>query len=184
MSRSLIALVLAASLGCANELAIPPSTTHPISDGSDLVYRLARFVLWPGSTNARETITIGIIGLDPVAAALPDLLVGRVLAGRPIIVRPLRSLQQARECDILFLGESARSQVPSIVAHLGPSSSVLTVSAMPGFSQMGGIAELVLWQPLRRPIILNADAARRSGLRFHAGLWAVSAITRTEASAH
>lgn len=148
--------------------------------GPELIYQLAKFVQWPLERGADEPFVVGLIGFDPLFPELRASLEGRRLHGRPVAVRPVVTWEQMRHSHVLFVGVSERSNVRHILAGTR-GANILTVSAIPGFGQMGGMVEMSCARIPQRPLALNPTAVRRSGLMLSPSLLAVVSLTRTEA---
>jgi hypothetical protein len=161
-------------------LAVESAPPAPLpASGPELLYQLARFVQWPLERGPEEPFVVGLAGFDPMFAQLRLSLEGRRLRGRPVVVRPAANWQQMRRSHVLFVGLSERAHVRAILAMLH-GANVLTVSAIPGFGQMGGMVEIIGTDSPRRPLALNPIAVKRSGLMLSPSLLTVVSLTRTE----
>ncbi|MCC6345389.1 MAG: YfiR family protein [Bryobacterales bacterium] len=152
----------------------PQPSNQDRMDG--ILLRIARLVEWPDSPSQPEFL-IGIAGSDPDESTLclPSHPEGSLPA--PIEVRRVASVAEMRRVRIVFLGRSLGSNM-KVILHDLRGSGVLTVSSRPGFGEMGGMIELNN-RPGDRPLILNADAARRDGFRFHVSLLSVARLARS-----
>lgn len=174
MLRVVLTLAMGASV-CGGE-ALPVARAW---EGGDLTYRLARFVQWSEQGPSAGVFVVGIVGEDALAGPFKERLEHLRIAGRLVQVRSVAAPEEMRRCQMLFVGSTAGGQVRTILQRL-EGAQVLTVSAIPGFGQMGGMVELVLTEPWRRPVVLNTEVARRNGIRFHAGLLPVANLTHTQ----
>jgi hypothetical protein len=135
-----------------------------------------------GEQGAAEPFLVGLVGFDPMFAGLRAGMDGRILRGRTVVVRPAANPHEMRRCHVLFVGVSERARVREILAVLH-GARVLTVSAIPGFGQMGGMVEILATDSLRRPLELNPAAVKRSGLMLSPSLFTVVRLTRSEDAA-
>jgi hypothetical protein len=143
---------------------------------ANILLRIARFVEWP-NPSSRPPFVIAVAGSDPDE---PELCQFSSTEGpQPVLVavRRVSLLSEMRRSRILFLGRSLGANMKTILHGLD-GSGVLTVSSIPGFGEMGGMVE-VSNQPEGPPLILNADAARRGGFRFHVGLLSVARLAHS-----
>lgn len=88
------------------------------------LYNFALYTEWPAS--APEGVTLCVLGQDSLGPAL-DALAGKHIAGKPVLVRRVNAVAQARTCQLLFIAPSEHEAMPAIVRAL-QSLPVLTVS--------------------------------------------------------
>ena len=91
-----------------------------------------------------------------------------MLAGRRFQVRRYRSIEELRDCHILFVSSSERANLARTFGTVG-GEPVLTVGDTRGFAREGGIIELLLEDNKIR-FDINLNEAKRSGLRISAQL--------------
>lgn len=127
------------------------------------LYNFGRFITWPSKVaDQKSTFAICVLGHDPFGAALDSALAGKVLDGKPVIIKRLSKPQDAVNCRILFIGPELGSQLRGILAALN-QSSVLTVSDMPDFLRHGGMIQFVL-EENRVRFKINLTSAENAGL--------------------
>jgi YfiR/HmsC-like len=134
------------------------------------LYNFARFVTWP--TNApvdtNSPVTIGILGTDPFGSLLRDTVQGKTVNGRKIVVTQLARDERPTGCQILFISRSEKDRIPSILESV-KGQSILTVSEVDQFAQVGGMINLiVVSQSVRFEI--NLQAIERVGLQVSSKL--------------
>src|SRR5437879_10455237 len=68
------------------------------------LYNFVKFVEWPDDAfqSAKDPIAICMIGYDPQRRALEDLVRGKAIQGRAIVVRQVSNAEQAKICQVLF----------------------------------------------------------------------------------
>ena len=144
------------------------------------LYNIAKFVTWPDSSlgPADSTFAIGILGSDPFGHDLDDLLSGRMVGGRRIVVRRAETPTGLGCCQILFLSRSLEGHARSLVGQLGRCCT-LTVSDMADFGSQGGMITFYL-DGDRVRFDINHDAARRIGLVISSQLLALAQPSRGE----
>jgi len=132
------------------------------------LYNFMKFVEWPGdSLNAAGTITLGILGKDPFGEAIEEVR-GKTAKGRRIAVVHLRTPEEARECDLLFVSASEKGRLAQILKTV-QNYRVLTVADQDGFCQAGGMINLVSVKN-RVGFEVNVAAATRARLRISSQL--------------
>lgn len=126
------------------------------------LYNFLRFANWPPEANATASITIGILGSDPVEDALGAVR-GSELHGRRVEVKRVTAAQ-AGDCHLLYIARSEGGRTGSILSAVA-RHPVLTVAGSPGFTRQGGMVEFVIVGDTVK-FKVNLDAARRGGLRL------------------
>jgi hypothetical protein len=112
-----------------------------------VLYHIIEYVEWPAVTspsNQPPPIQIGLLGDLPFAKAL-EVLDGKTLRGRKLVVKQLTDRQQAMHCQVVFIGASEKSRLNDIIAEV-KNRPVLTVSEVEGFAEQGGIVNLLAGQ--------------------------------------
>jgi len=134
------------------------------------LYNFAKFVEWPGAAfdSADAPFVLGVLGTDPVGAAARELLRGKSIKGRPLVVREVAGPKAARECHLLFFGRDEEDRLEAILDALS-GAPVLVVSDVERFTDRGGMIELVtVGQRIR--FAIDAAAARAAGLTLSSQL--------------
>jgi hypothetical protein len=102
----------------------------------------ARYIEWPAAKLAPGApIRICVLGRDPFGGALVALD-GRQAQSHDVRVRMLDNSEQAGDCHVLFVSESEERRVATILRGVA-GKSVLTVSDLDGFAEVGGAIGLV-----------------------------------------
>ncbi|MEK7408085.1 MAG: YfiR family protein [Acidobacteriota bacterium] len=164
MSR-LAAISLLACAGFAADA--PPLQEHQVK--AAFVYNFARFVDWPPErAEARQPVVIGVFGKDPLGTALEQIVQGKTINQRPLILLRSTHVPDVRACHVLFVSPAERKRLPEILAALN-GSATLIVSEMDDFLRLGGMINLVMDDNKVR-FEINEAAARRTGLRISSKL--------------
>jgi hypothetical protein len=134
-----------------------------------ILFRCLELAKWPAdvSGSASRRLRVGILGKNLFGPSL-KLLKGKTVAGRKVIVTNVSGLEQARRCQLVFISSSETNRTPGILSGL-VRMPVLTVGEIPGFTDQGGIINLLLVDKNIR-LEVNAAAARQSGIVLHPGL--------------
>jgi hypothetical protein len=152
-----------------------------------LLYRCLELIEWPADTSAAEqaTLTVGILGKNQFGESL-NCLVGKTVSGRRLIVTKLSRLSQVERCQLVFISASETKRTSKILNSLA-GMPVLTVGEIPGFTEQGGIMNLLLVGKNIR-LEINPAAAGKSGIVFDqklielANLQAEANLTRNNPS--
>jgi len=135
-----------------------------------VLYHIIEYVQWPtesSPSNQPPPIQIGLLGNIPFANAL-EVLDGKTLQGRKIVVKQLTSRQQATECQVVFISASEKGHMNDIIAEVR-NHPVLTVGEVEGFAEQGGIVNLVAGQN-RITMEINRATAGESRLSISSQL--------------
>jgi hypothetical protein len=133
------------------------------------LYNFAKFVEWPTVTpgEGEMPFRFGILGSNPFGSDLEEVLKGHQLRGRPLEIRVCRNAEEARACQLVFIGTKEDSSASALRALHG--LPVLTVGESDRFKSEGGIITLVMEGDKVR-FEINLEAARAAGLKIDAQL--------------
>jgi hypothetical protein len=142
------------------------------------LYNFVKLTQWPTNAFAAadSPIVIGVLGKDPFDSYLDDAVRDKQVGGRPIVVQRLKSLADAKHCQLCFVSTSERSRLASILAALA-GQPVLTVSDLDGFAERGGIIRLLTEGDSVR-FAINTTAAERAGLVLSSKLLRLAIIVQ------
>jgi hypothetical protein len=134
------------------------------------LFNFLKFVEWPENAfvDSLAPMVIGVVGDDPFGNALPQVVIGKTVQGRDVVVRTYRAGEDLRGAHILFIGSSERKKLPAIFSSLR-GSGVLTVADMEGFLDSGGMIQFVP-ENNRVRFAVNVEAARRAKLKMSSKL--------------
>jgi hypothetical protein len=163
-----------AQLGAAND---PICRLRGLPDGAAItgkleydvkaaiLYRCLELVQWPSTNSAPSlpNLTIGILGKNQFGDSL-DFLTGKNVAGRRLSVTKVSRLARAARCQLLFVSASELKRTPQILDSLG-TLPVLTIGEIPGFTESGGMINLLLEGKNIR-LEVNQVAAEKAGLQL------------------
>jgi len=140
---TLLVLVLALLTIEPLPLSAEAPTPREYKVKSAFLYNFVHFVDWPASafTSAQSPFTVGILGKNPFGADLESLN-GQSIKNRKLLVKTLRSIEEAKDCQLLFISNSERGRLLQILSAL-QGIPVLTVSDIEGFAASGGMIHFV-----------------------------------------
>jgi hypothetical protein len=149
------------------------------------LFNFLKFVEWPDDPAAdpHGKWVIGFIGDSPVGEELTRLVEGKNVLGRDLQVKKIQAADNPRACNILFISESEKKRLPSLLAELR-GSSVLTVADMDNFIGAGGMIQFVV-EDARVRVAIDVGATSRAHLKVSSKLLSLARIvTGTERGAN
>lgn len=168
-------LVFGAAMGLSADARGQGSAPSEYQMKAAYIYNFAKFVEWPAKALPKgdSSLVIGILGTDPFDGILDATVRDKKIDSHPLVIRRIESLQDAKSCQILFIGSSEKKRWPEISAALA-GASVLTVSEnWDRFIPDGGIVYLFI-DNNKICFDINDDAAKRAGLTVSSKLMQLS----------
>lgn len=161
-----------------------PGTVHPEATGEYQVkavflFNFAQFVQWPPQAFSRpdQPFRIGILGEDPFGPYLDQTVQGEKIDGHPLVVKRCTGVEDARDCQILFIGRSQMGNLEGIFAAL-QGLSILTVGDAQGFVQRGGVLRFNMVDN-KVHLRVSLKAAQRANLAISSKLLRLADIVDT-----
>lgn len=135
------------------------------------LFRFLSFVEWPPqAVGAPGTpLVIGVVGADDVHAELKQIVAGRTVNERPVVVAHLEEAEQPGQVHVLFVGRKAASRL----RELASVPAVLLVAEWEGALEQGAIINFLI-RDHRVRFEVAPDEAERRGLRIGARLLSVA----------
>lgn len=140
------------------------------------IYNFAQFTQWPDSAFASSDspFVLAFIGDSPLGPALERVLDGKAIAGHPIVLKHLDSVNQISGCHLLFVPESEDGDLDDIFNAVG-NQPILTVGETTKFMWAGGIIRFFIADGRIR-FEVDPDAADKAGLRLSSRLMHLATI--------
>jgi len=145
------------------------------------LFNFLKFVEWPEDPAAdpHGKWVIGFVGDSPIADELARLIDGKNVLGRELLVKKFQAADNPRGCNILFISDSEKKRLPSILTAL-QGSSVLTVADMDNFIGAGGMIQFVV-EDARVRVAIDVGATSRAHLKVSSKLLSLArVVTGTE----
>jgi hypothetical protein len=141
-----------------------PMITSEYAVKAAFLYNFAKFVEWPANAfrGVHDPLTLCVLGEDPFGRELDQSVNGKMIDGRPIVVRRSVKLTDLAECRILFVSSSEEPRLAQILAAVD-DRAVLTIGEDEAFARAGGIISFVVRQNRVR-FQIDRSAAARAGL--------------------
>jgi hypothetical protein len=132
------------------------------------LFNFINYVDWPPDflPATGDTLTIGIIGENPFGAF--DLLKGKTVKGRTLVLKTITSAKDLEGCQIVFISASEKARLADVLVELKDFHG-LTVGEIDGFAAQGGVINFVSERNKVR-FEINRDAAKRLGLNISSEL--------------
>jgi len=142
------------------------------------LFNFAKFVAWPPQAfpDTSTPLVIGVLGQDPFGSYLDETVRGEKVENRSLTTQRFRRGRDPRNCDILFISQSEHARAAQIVSNL-KGRSVLTVSDIDGFADLGGMIELSTANN-KIHMRINLDAVKAANLRVSSKLLRVAEVKR------
>ena len=169
-------VVLALGAGARSPLSAQAEASKEYKVKAVFLLNFTQFVQWPSDsfTGPEEPFCIGVLGNDPFGGFLEETVAGEKAGGRPLVVRRFSSVEEVRNCQLLFISRSERGRMRSILDGL-KGRSILTVGDTPGFDAQGGIIRFVTEND-RIHFRVNLETAKKDGLSISAQMLQLAEI--------
>jgi hypothetical protein len=171
-------LSLTILLNCPPIAALPPPPTDEYHVKAAFLYNFARFTEWPPDIfqGPEDPFVICVLGRDPFGLALDDVIVGRKISDRKIVVRRFSDARRVAGCRILFVSSSEPKSDLAVLAGM-KESGVLTVGESGNATSEGMIINLKLDNGKVR-FEIHTDPADREKLRFSSLLLSLASVSK------
>lgn len=167
------ALVLAVLCGLTLASPLFAANVHDEDEvEAAFLYRFAGYVDWPAEALSSQDFTIAVLGSDSIAHELERILPHHSLKNRPAQVRRIRSLDELRDAQILFVGPQFNDELRSIISRLD-YRPILVVSASDRGLEDGSCVNF-LFVDRRVRFEVSLTAADHVGLRVSSELLSVA----------
>jgi hypothetical protein len=140
------------------------------------LFNFVKFVEWPEEAFADPLapIVIGIVGDDPFGDALLQVVAGKTVQGRDVVIRKYRAGEDLRGSHILFISASEKKRPPQLLTSL-QGSNTLTVADVDGFLEEGGMIRLFS-EENRVRFAINVEATIRAKLKLSSKLLGLARV--------
>ncbi|RNF86123.1 YfiR family protein [Montanilutibacter psychrotolerans] len=138
------------------------------------VYKFGDYVEWPAEAFAGPSapITIGVVGADALADELARISAGRVLAGRPVVVRKLRHGDSLAGMHVVFIGRAEGRQLATALDATKGRAALTVTESSEGFRLGSMVNFVVVADKVRFDVALRPAEASR--LKISSRLLAVA----------
>src|SRR5262245_54700686 len=95
-----------------------PSMAREYEVKAAFLFSFAKFVEWPPTALAGESLVIGILGADPFGPVLDKVVADQNVHGKKLTVRRFDASDDVTQCHILFIGRSEDSRLTDVFTRL------------------------------------------------------------------
>jgi len=140
------------------------------------LFNFLKFVEWPEDpgSDPHGKWVIGFVGETPIGDELARLVEGKNVLGRDLQIKKLQAADNLRACNILFISESEKKRLPSLLTALH-GSSVLTVADMDNFIGLGGMIQFVV-EDARVRVAIDVGATEHARLKVSSKLLSLAHV--------
>ncbi|MNT29459.1 hypothetical protein D3C72_1651980 [compost metagenome] len=169
---ALVALLSVCGAGLCRAQSDQPNDESQVK--AAYLYRLAGYVEWPDGAlgDMDAPFTIGVLGADPIAEELAQIVSGRKIHARAIAVRRLKADDGLDGIAILFVGKAETARLKPLLGSL-QSHAVLAVTEDEGGFALGSIINFLLVDRRVR-FEVSLEPAEKRGLRLSSRMLAVA----------
>ena len=162
--------------------AAAPSREYQIK--AVFLYNFVQFVEWPDAafSDAGAPLRIGVLGEDPFGPALDEAVQGETIRSRRLVVKRAQRLDELADCQLVFFAKSEAWQVSARRDDQADARPVLTVGETEDFARRGGVIAFYS-EGKKVRFEINADLARRLGLKISSELLKLGKVVGAEAPA-
>lgn len=143
-----------------------------------LLYNFIKHTVWPSTEGsaAAQGMEVCVYG-DSAFAEVLQPMHGRTANQRMLNLHPIRRVEEASHCHVLFVGAEGKKDWPELRKVL-EGRQVLTVSDSSGFTSNGGMVE---FREIEHRIgaVFNLDALAGAGLQVSDTLLGLSGVETT-----
>ncbi|MBX7136596.1 MAG: YfiR family protein [Oligoflexia bacterium] len=154
--RHILVLLL---LTAAPQMLYADSTSQEYKLKAAFIYNFIKFIDWPdGSSDSNDRrVSVCIFGENPFADSLDQIVASGGVSG--VSVSYYKKIDSGAKCHIAFVSGSEKGSIAADLAAL-QGRSIVTVSDIDNFVEMGGTIQLTLQEGKVRFYINEYSASR------------------------
>ncbi len=116
---------------------------EPVTESTakiQFMHYVAQYAVWPKDVLSPQDrqFVLGVLGENPFGGALENYFKGKSVKGREFVIKFYKTVEEAKECQMLFISSSEKSNFAQILSEL-EDTSILTLSDAEGFIQKNGM---------------------------------------------
>jgi hypothetical protein len=175
--RLLAAVLVASMLTCLGTVRVagaPALSEYQVK--ALFLFNFAKYVDWPPRAfeNDSAPIVIGLVGQDNFGDNFKQVIAGKTINGRPVVVKHVASEQEYKGCHILFISASEKSGLPAILNAV-KDSAILTVGETERFLAQTGMINFTKRENKIR-LEINLGAVQQANLKISSKLLSVADV--------
>ncbi len=162
LAGSLAANVAVAQIAAESEIARQVMAAY--------LYKFGSYVVWPDEVfeDSSSPITIGVVDAPELADELRQMVEGRTISGRQVLIRKLKPGDPTEGLNVLFIGGTDIGRLAHILSDVR-TQPILTVTALETGLDQGSVINFVVVDGKLR-FEVSAQAAGHNGLNISARL--------------
>jgi len=129
--------------------------------------------MWP-QIDKSPIFIIGILGKDEIISSFQQMAEKKLVGNLPIQIRHYESLQDVKYCHILFIAESEKNQLDSILNKVA-KRNILTIGDTAGFCKRGVMINFFIQNDMIK-FEMNPAKMESSGLKASSQLLKLARI--------
>ena len=144
------------------------------------LYNFIKFVEWPPDVfqGEKNPITLCVFRYDPFGNALDEVLAGRTLNNRRVVVQRIIKVPDLKSCQLVFVSDREGKHLPEILDSLEGASTLVVGESENFVEHRGGIQFFFDNKQLR--FAVNVDAIQRTRLKVSSNLLALARLVHDE----
>ena len=145
------------------------------------IFKFTGYIDWPEGAflQADTPVTIAVAGDDEMAAELAQVVAGRAVDGRALLVRKPKGADSLADAHVLFVGRAEAARLPQWV-KMARSRPVLIVTEAAGALNHGGMINFLVTEGRVR-FEVSLEETEKHGLKLSSRLLAVAQNVRKAA---
>ena len=167
-------------VGALASAGVPGTGSEGLSEyqvKAAFLLNFARFVEWPPSRNGtNQPLAIGIFGRNPFGDALDQVVNGKTINGRSLVIRRVSDPAGLQSCNLVFFPASETCRFREAAATLA-NVSVLTVGESDDFAALGGMINFLV-KDGRVLFEVNPAAVSRARLKISSKVLQLAIIVK------
>ena len=173
--RPAIPLLALAWLTVSGAAAARDSVTLEYQVKAAFLFNFGKFVNWPAAdfADTNAPLVIGVLGNNPFHGDLKNMIAGKNIEGHPVVFRQFTAPESVRNCNILFVSQSAQKYAPAILAAIRGAKVLTVTENLPHLAGSGFAINFVLAQDNIR-FEINSPAVAQSGLAISSKLMSLA----------
>jgi len=130
----LVAMAMAAGIAPA---PVPGDEPNEYKVKAAFVLKFIQFVEWPQDAS-QKSIVVATVGKDPFEGALEQIVGGKQVGGKTIVVKHFGSGSEVEKCQVMFVASESEGELGKTLRKQGPGG-LLTVGESDQFLSDGGV---------------------------------------------
>jgi len=172
----IIALILSVCLSYSNFTFAEEGQPTEAQVKAAFIYNFGKFVEWPADRMGGKYFVIGVYNDDEFAQVLTEIVSGKFLHEKPILIKQFSRIEDITGCHILFIGYSAKDHLTELLGRTH-NLPILTVGDMQDFADRGGMINFRRVGNYIR-FEINENSVQKTGLKISSQLLKLAIVIK------